>query len=187
MEPITDLRIRRTYKLLTNALMTLMQEKPFEKISVIEICSQAMVHRATFYKYFEDKYQLLDYCVHEIGEKFNSSEGLAEPVDSCRRYFLKLTRCLLNEFEANKGMYLAILKRNKGDYLMNKIQDTITYRLCDKFDEFKKNGLNIPVPCSMLAHFYSGACINVLNWWFKDNDVISVDEVIGFVETSRNI
>ncbi len=187
MEPITDLRVRRTYRLLTDALMELMQKKPFEKITVIEICSQAMVHRATFYKYFEDKYQLLDYCVIEIGDRFKNEEGLSMPVKSCREYFLSLMRCLLNEFEIRKDIYLTILKRNKSDYLIHRVQETITYRMCEKFEECKNGGMDIPVPCNMLAHFYSGACISVLYWWLDNGGSLSVDKVIEHMETVMRI
>lgn len=173
-----DLRIRRTYKLLTDALMTLMQEKPIEKITVMEICSQAMVHRATFYKYFEDKYQLLDFCVYEIGEGFIKNDALDAPVRDCREYFLKLLRCLLNEFEAHMDMYIAILKKNKGDYLIRKIQEKITFSMCSKFKTMSSP--DISVPHDMLAYFYSGACINVLYWWLENGQGISVDEVVGY-------
>ena len=60
----TDLRVRRTYKLLSDALISLMKVKPFEKISVMDICNEAMVHRATFYTHFEDKYQLLKFSFY---------------------------------------------------------------------------------------------------------------------------
>ena len=66
-----DLRIRRTYKLLLEALEGLINEQPFEKITVTDICDRAMVHRTTFYKHFEDKYHLLRFGIKEIQEQFN--------------------------------------------------------------------------------------------------------------------
>lgn len=38
-----------------------MQDKPFEKITIKQICDRAGVIRATFYNHFEDKYAALDY------------------------------------------------------------------------------------------------------------------------------
>ena len=38
-----DLRIRRTKKLLSNALFELIKKKPFDKVSVCDICDAAMV------------------------------------------------------------------------------------------------------------------------------------------------
>ena len=49
----------RTYVLLRKALYELLTEKPFEKISLTDICTRSMVPRSTFYRYFEDKYDLL--------------------------------------------------------------------------------------------------------------------------------
>lgn len=45
-----DLRIRRTYKLLSESLLDLLSENKFEDISVTDICEKAMIHRTTFYK-----------------------------------------------------------------------------------------------------------------------------------------
>lgn len=58
-----DLRIRRTHKLLIDALRSLLEEKDFEDIHVKDICELAMVHRTTFYKHFEDKYQLMSFAL----------------------------------------------------------------------------------------------------------------------------
>src|SRR5581483_453722 len=54
-----DLRLRRTHKLLWEALMALMTEQECEASSVKETCERAMVHGTTFYKHYEDKYDLL--------------------------------------------------------------------------------------------------------------------------------
>lgn len=46
------------YQLLLDACSDLMAERPIEKISVAEILSRAGCSRATFYRYFRDKYEL---------------------------------------------------------------------------------------------------------------------------------
>lgn len=43
-----DLRQRKTRALLVKALAELMEERPFSELSVVDICSRAMVHRTTF-------------------------------------------------------------------------------------------------------------------------------------------
>src|SRR5215216_5278082 len=62
---LLDLRVRRTYKFLWNALMSLMTERDFEAITVTDICQRAMVHRTTFYKHYEDKNGLLFHGIHD--------------------------------------------------------------------------------------------------------------------------
>lgn len=40
----------------------LLSEKSFEEITVGQLCEAAQYPRATFYNYFDDKYDLLGYC-----------------------------------------------------------------------------------------------------------------------------
>jgi AcrR family transcriptional regulator len=54
-----DPRIRRTRKLLQDALRKLLAEKEFDKISVQDITEAATLNRATFYAHYADKFALL--------------------------------------------------------------------------------------------------------------------------------
>jgi AcrR family transcriptional regulator len=55
-----DPRVKRTRKLLEQALMELMREKSFDAITVQDLAERSTLNRATFYAHFEDKYDLLD-------------------------------------------------------------------------------------------------------------------------------
>lgn len=70
-QPREDLRQRRTRKLLADALLSLLEERPLSEISVVDICQRAMVHRTTFYAHFDDKLALLRYAVDEL-QKYSS-------------------------------------------------------------------------------------------------------------------
>lgn len=43
-----------------NALVHLLQKKPLNKISVLEICETAQINRTTFYKYYGSQTDLLN-------------------------------------------------------------------------------------------------------------------------------
>lgn len=60
-----DLRVRRTKKMLQDAFMALMAQKPFPDITVQDITERAMVNRGTFYDHFADKYALMEYALRE--------------------------------------------------------------------------------------------------------------------------
>jgi len=76
MEKKLDLRVQRTYKLLTNALVELLSEKNFEEIQVAEICERAMIRRATFYKHFGDKFELFTYFIKDIQNEFDKNNSI---------------------------------------------------------------------------------------------------------------
>jgi len=45
----TDARTRYTLKVIEKSLITLLKEKPMNKITVKELCELAEINRATFY------------------------------------------------------------------------------------------------------------------------------------------
>ena len=66
----------RTYALLQSALFQLLTEMPFEKITLTRLCARSMVPRSTFYRYFEDKYDLLRYCLRRFFEESRLDEDV---------------------------------------------------------------------------------------------------------------
>lgn len=50
-----------TKKALASALKELMEEAPFEKISVAHICEKCDMNRKSFYYHFKDKYDLINW------------------------------------------------------------------------------------------------------------------------------
>jgi len=71
-----DLRIRRTRKLLTQALIEGTVEKGFAALTVRDITRRAMVNRSTFYRHYLDKYDLLEQHLNEIYEVLEEEGGI---------------------------------------------------------------------------------------------------------------
>ena len=59
MEKTESRRIQMTKALIRSALVELMGEKTFERITIKELCEQADVNRTTFYKYYSSQFDLL--------------------------------------------------------------------------------------------------------------------------------
>ena len=65
----TDLRILRTKKNIHEAMISLLYEKPFDKITINDISKQAEISRGTFYLHYQDKYELVEKYQEELLEK----------------------------------------------------------------------------------------------------------------------
>jgi AcrR family transcriptional regulator len=63
-----NLRVRRTRTLLRTALVELIEERGFDRLTVGEITERAMVSRAAFYRNYRDKYQLVEQIFDEAVE-----------------------------------------------------------------------------------------------------------------------
>jgi AcrR family transcriptional regulator len=77
-----DLRVRRTHRLLREALLALIEERGFDALTVGEIASRAMVSRAAFYRYYQDKYDLAEQIFEE------TLQAMVNEFDPLRREML---------------------------------------------------------------------------------------------------
>src|SRR5258706_13456187 len=64
-QPANNLRVRRTQKLLREALIDMIEERGFEALTIGEITDRAMVSRAAFYRNYKDKYDLVEQIFEE--------------------------------------------------------------------------------------------------------------------------
>ena len=55
-----DLRVKRTQKLVLEALLDQTAQKGFSALTVSDITTHAGINRATFYRHYKDKFDLLD-------------------------------------------------------------------------------------------------------------------------------
>ena len=58
------MQMNRTVRDFERALEVLVTEKPFEKLTIDQICEEALLHRSSFYRYFHDKYDLLEQTIN---------------------------------------------------------------------------------------------------------------------------
>lgn len=65
-----DRRVKRTKKALYEALLSLLEEKTINEITVTELTTLADVNRATFYFYYTDLIDMLQQIQNEAYESF---------------------------------------------------------------------------------------------------------------------
>src|SRR5260370_398612 len=74
-QPESNLRVRRTQKLLREALIELIEERGFEALTIGEITERAMVSRAAFYRNYRDKYDLVEQIFEEAMDTLLNAVG----------------------------------------------------------------------------------------------------------------
>lgn len=105
----------RTNTLLRQALFSLLMAKPFEKISLTDICKLAMIPRSTFYRHFEDKYALLDHCFDQImlDAQLTADVRMIRSRETARTFFQALFRYL----EKHRATYRKMIASNRQTVL----------------------------------------------------------------------
>lgn len=69
----TDARVRYTERVIRDVFLQKLKEKPVSKITVTEICTEAEINRATFYKHYEDVFYLLKKTEEMMQKEFETS------------------------------------------------------------------------------------------------------------------
>ena len=175
---------RRTYMLLRAALFAQLSKRPFEQITLTDICSTALVSRSTFYRYFEDKYDLLRYCLQSLLEESGLSDEVIyfRNMENIRRFL----DVLLQNLNENTVMYQKIFQANKDGDLFRIIRRGLIQILTDNLLAAEQNGyrlkLSAPVYTSLLADFY----FDIVKCYLEQADQMDcaafIDSVCRFVE-----
>ena len=80
-----DRRVRRTKKLLTQALTQLLQEKQISEITVRELTDLADMNRGTFYLYYRDIFDMLEKIEDSMFEALDDIVSLHQNDDVSRQ------------------------------------------------------------------------------------------------------
>ena len=78
-QSVSNLRVRRTQKLLREALIELIEERGFDALTIGELTERAMVSRAAFYRNYQDKYDLVEQIFEEAMSALLNAVGEMGP------------------------------------------------------------------------------------------------------------
>ena len=78
-------RYKDSEKRIQDALMKLMENQELEDVTVMDICKEAHINRATFYAHYEDIYDLMSRVERLIRQDLRS--GFRQKVSACRTCF----------------------------------------------------------------------------------------------------
>lgn len=67
-----DLRVIKTNQNIRSTFIQLLSEKEFDKITVQELISRARINRSTFYKHYQDKYDLAESIAKDWMEEYRN-------------------------------------------------------------------------------------------------------------------
>ena len=179
-EEQADLRVRRTHKLLWEALMAELSERAFEEVTVKGICERAMVHRTTFYKHYEDKHALLEQGMRHMYDALLAEEHVppsAFSVDDPPPYFIRLF-----EHVAQHQQFYKLMLCGEGIGRFQKlVKDYIAEVAEAKVRELTLANQHLAVPPAMHVQFFAGAVLSLLAWWLENDMPLSPHQMAQYL------
>lgn len=156
---------------LTETLIDLMEEKPYEEISIMDICKRADLSRQTFYNYFDSKDELFRYLLRNTyAEKLNSLKEIPSSKEAISAF--------VSVVKENPRMVNAIVKNNMGNLVSDEIFNSITHFLNKFIPDFEHQE-----DFSYHVVLLSGALTHFMLYYARNNKDLSEEEMTKILET----
>jgi len=161
-----------TKKALADAMKQLMNQKPFSKINVADICSLCKMNRKSFYYHFKDKYDLVNWIYYT---EFVMTIK-AQPYEDG----WKLMKAACEYFYENRSFYKRALEvsgqNSFCDYFRDILKPIVQGYLSEVFLDQQD--------ASFFATFYTDAFLASIERWLKESPCRPPGEYVGLLSRS---
>lgn len=175
MQRKLDMRVQKTYWALHQAFDELLAEKPFEQLTVNELCERAAIRRTTFYKHFADKYEYFAFYAGEMTQSFRRQLPRPEretAADHLLKMSLSLLRFLNEHVQTVRTVQNSTVFPILVSILVDQIREDAAEVLCRESD-----GKRTKAEAEELAAFYAGGFANLLLGHLKKKPFIREAEL----------
>src|SRR5579859_1101266 len=121
-QPINNVRLRRTQKLLREALIELIEECGFDALTIGELTTRAMVSRAAFYRNYQDKYDLVEQIFEEVISTMRGAIAAMGPEQHPPQIWVKFFEHIA-EYER---LYRALLGSKGSPWFVRKMRASLS-------------------------------------------------------------
>lgn len=178
LKPTTkpDPRVRRTQQLLRDAFLALVLEHGFEAVRVSEIIARAEVNRATFYRHYRSKRDLLRSWTEEVGALLDTgAESLEDPRINAgaSEYLPAVVVTIFEHIAAHAPYYRLMLGRHGLGGIASDMESQVTRFLERRADLFTGT---LPVngaPLGMRNQAYAAEFVGIVKWWLEQDVLAS--------------
>ncbi len=100
---------------ITDALLKLLRDNPIRDISISQLCDVAMIGRASFYRNFESKEDILRMYIRKLFQEWTDSQGQNDD-----KSLSEWVMVMFSHFERYKDFY-SLLNERKLTYLLKDV------------------------------------------------------------------
>lgn len=178
-EKRVDRRIRRTKRLLRQALAELMNEKEFKDITVKEITERADLNRGTFYFHYTDTYDLKDKIENELIDVFRENLDSYQPTED-NHSVQDIAASVLGYIRENWFIIRTLFRDTTGESLRSKLmrvlEDTI-YRVQVTHIQGENDHER-----KYICRFLANGIVGMVAMWLEQEKEGSLEEISRVVD-----
>ena len=162
-----------TKLVLAESFKSLMEKRPFHKISVSDICEKCGMNRKSFYYHFKDKYDLTNWIfIHEFAIPLNEASQDMTAWDLLEKLF--------EYFYENRTFYKNVLSVTG----QNCFQEYFREFFCPQAERFLEDALPRSPYKELTKRYFSDAVIIATFNWLNNYSEIPPDAFFELVRSS---
>jgi AcrR family transcriptional regulator len=161
-----DPRVRRTRRLLRDALVSLILKKDYASISIRDVTGQAEVAYITFYRHYESLDQLLMEVLEEgLSELMAHIETLAKQSETSD---LEIEGTLIFEYIQKKADLFRILFKSQS---VTRVRKHVVQNIARVFQRscMPLTRLRDPITIAITSNHIATSLLSLIEWWLDNN------------------
>ena len=169
------------------ALLSLLEKKPFEFITISELCEKAGVNRSTFYLHYENTADLLKEATAYVLDNFASyfsvdTEGIVSKFENCDLQELnfineKYLHPYLSFIKDNQRLFAAVLSQPTtfdSKAIFQRLFDDVFHPILDRFHYPRDEQHYVMM-------FYLNGITAIITEWLNDACSKSIEDVSSII------
>lgn len=173
MQPKTvDRRVRKTKKLIRDALTELMRKKSVKDITVRELSDLADINRGTFYTHYKDVFDLLEQIEQEMFEEFNATISRYSAHDILVNPHMILMQ-IFTFLEKNAEICISLIGKNGDIAFVDRLRELVKYKFLHEWLGDNYIGPNKEYFCSFIISGFVG----MIQYWLETGIKESTEEM----------
>lgn len=168
-----DARALRSRKALHDALLALIEEQPFERISIRDITAKAGVSYPVFFRRYGTKEQLLDdIATNEVRRLL----ALTTPVFDAETSDMSL-RVLCDYIDEHRSLWGPLLVGGAANAMHEEFR-----RIAKEMGETRERK-NPWLPVELASAFTASGLFEILAWWMRQPHDYPIQNVVTIIDT----
>lgn len=164
----------RIDNMILTAFLNISSQKPYNQITVTELCNEANVNRTTFYKHYRGTWEIKDRIAGELVEvamriinEFKGKDFLNNSIEVFRE--------VNKELESRLDYYMSIFKMKNSNIFSEVIVESIKDSLVNGFVKFQ--GETSIETIQVAFTYFAGGIISTYRGWFAGRISGTLDDM----------
>lgn len=153
--------MKKTDYMLSEAMIRLLEKRSFKKISVNDICQEAMVSRSAFYQHFADKYALLSFCM-ENQLRIQSEQLMRLPMEQA-------ISVMLGRIQSNQRLLYHLFQADLNQELMEIFMSAFRRHVRMWIEQIQASGMELCESVDRLTAFLAGGLAGTVISWIQED------------------